>query len=148
VGTATGQFTMRQAELTSASREKLFAEFDAKAPANPASVAQCQSHLKFRLPADYVQFLEQMNGGDRINEKRRDADPAKHKDMQIHEIHPVKFGGHPTDSENKIVLPVEQHRLLNGWWYRRQLSLERGGSKGSSKSGRSTRGRSTRGRSK
>jgi hypothetical protein len=46
------------------SRERLFARFKAKPPANAASIAQCQSHLKFRLPADYVQFLEQMNGGE------------------------------------------------------------------------------------
>ena len=50
--------------MTLVSREKLFAEFDAKPPANPASVARCQSHLKFRLPPDYVQFLEQTNGGE------------------------------------------------------------------------------------
>src|ERR1700688_3758202 len=50
--------------MTLVSREKLFAEFDANPPANPASVALCQSHLTFRLPADYVQFLMQMNGGE------------------------------------------------------------------------------------
>jgi hypothetical protein len=46
------------------SREKLFAEFEAKPPANPASVARCQSRLKFQLPADYVEFLKQTNGGE------------------------------------------------------------------------------------
>jgi hypothetical protein len=45
-------------------REKLFVEFDGKPPANPDAVAQCQSHLKFKLPHDYVQFLQQMNGGE------------------------------------------------------------------------------------
>jgi hypothetical protein len=54
----------RQAKLTPVGRETLFAKFDAKAPASHASVAQCQSRLKFRLPPDYVQFLEQMNGGE------------------------------------------------------------------------------------
>jgi hypothetical protein len=49
--------------------------------------------------------------------------------MEIHEVHPVKVGGHPTDPANKIVLPVKQHRMLNGWWRRRQWSLERGISK-------------------
>jgi hypothetical protein len=44
--------------------EMLFASFDAKPPANPAAVARCQSNLKFRLPAEYVRFLEQMNGGE------------------------------------------------------------------------------------
>jgi hypothetical protein len=46
------------------SREKLFAEFKAKPPASPASVVRCQSSLRFELPADYVQFLQQMNGGE------------------------------------------------------------------------------------
>src|ERR1700682_2950662 len=50
--------------MTLVSREKLLAEFDTKPAANPASVARCQSQLKFRLPADYVQFLEQTNGGE------------------------------------------------------------------------------------
>ena len=50
--------------MTHVSRENLFAEFDAKSPANPASVARLQSQLSFHLPADYVQFLEQMNGGE------------------------------------------------------------------------------------
>ena len=33
-------------------------------PASRDSVARCQSNLSFPLPADYVQFLEQMNGGE------------------------------------------------------------------------------------
>jgi hypothetical protein len=50
--------------MTLVNPDELFAEFDAKPPANPALVARCQSRLKFRLPADYLQFLEQMNGGE------------------------------------------------------------------------------------
>jgi hypothetical protein len=42
----------------------MFAKFDANPPASYDAVAQCQSNLKFLLPADYVQFLEQMNGGE------------------------------------------------------------------------------------
>jgi hypothetical protein len=34
--------------MTLVSSEKLFAEFEAKPPANPDSVARCQSHLKFQ----------------------------------------------------------------------------------------------------
>jgi SMI1 / KNR4 family (SUKH-1) len=50
--------------MTVVSRERLFAEFDANPQATAASIARCQSHLRFRLPADYVQFLQQMNGGE------------------------------------------------------------------------------------
>jgi hypothetical protein len=46
------------------SPEKLFAEFAANPPADSDSIARCQSHLRFLLPADYVRFLEQMNGGE------------------------------------------------------------------------------------
>jgi hypothetical protein len=46
------------------SPNELFAEFDANPPANHDAVARCQSNLRFLLPADYVQFLEQMNGGE------------------------------------------------------------------------------------
>jgi len=44
--------------------DKLFAEFKANPPVSRDSVARCQSNLSFPLPADYVQFLEQMNGGE------------------------------------------------------------------------------------
>jgi hypothetical protein len=50
--------------MTTVGREKLFAEFEAKPPASAALVVRCQSSLRFKLPADYVQFLEQMNGGE------------------------------------------------------------------------------------
>ena len=70
-----------------------------------------------------------VDDADRVNRKTRNADRARYEGMEIHEIHPVKFGGHPTDPANKMVLPVEQHRLLNGWWRRRQSILERDKSK-------------------
>jgi hypothetical protein len=44
--------------------EKLFAKFDANPPASASAVARCQLSLSFSLPADYVQFLRQMNGGE------------------------------------------------------------------------------------
>jgi SMI1 / KNR4 family (SUKH-1) len=50
--------------MTLVSSGKLFAKFDANPPASYDAVAQCQSNLRFPLPADYVQFLEQMNGGE------------------------------------------------------------------------------------
>jgi SMI1 / KNR4 family (SUKH-1) len=50
--------------MTLVSPEKLFAKFKANPPASCDSVTQCQSHLSFRLPADYVQFLKRMNGGE------------------------------------------------------------------------------------
>jgi SMI1 / KNR4 family (SUKH-1) len=46
-----------------ANRE-LFARFAANPPASSALIAQCQANLRFQLPADYVEFLQQMNGGE------------------------------------------------------------------------------------
>jgi hypothetical protein len=46
------------------SDERLFAEFKANPPASPALIAQAQAKLSFLLPADYVGFLQQMNGGE------------------------------------------------------------------------------------
>jgi len=42
----------------------LFAKFDANPPASYDAVARCQANLRFPLPADYLQFLKQMNGGE------------------------------------------------------------------------------------
>lgn len=46
------------------SDERLFARFRANPPASPALIAQSQAKLSFPLPADYVSFLRQMNGGE------------------------------------------------------------------------------------
>jgi hypothetical protein len=46
------------------SDEKLFADFKGNPPDSPALIAQSQAKLSFQLPADYVQFLRQMNGGE------------------------------------------------------------------------------------
>jgi hypothetical protein len=50
--------------MTSIGHDRLFARFQANLPANPASIDRCQAELSFRLPADYVRFLQQMNGGE------------------------------------------------------------------------------------
>jgi hypothetical protein len=46
------------------SDERLFAKFKTNPPASPALIAEAQAKLSFPLPADYVQFLQQMNGGE------------------------------------------------------------------------------------
>ena len=45
--------------MTTASDEELFARFEANSPASTALIAQSETNLRFRLPADYVQFLHQ-----------------------------------------------------------------------------------------
>ena len=46
------------------SHADLFAKFEGKPPASLDSIARCQADLRFPLPADCVQFLQQMNGGE------------------------------------------------------------------------------------
>src|SRR5712672_1170534 len=55
---------MRQQRMISLSDEKLFAGFKGNPPASPALIAQSRAKFSFQLPADYVQFLQQMNGGE------------------------------------------------------------------------------------
>ncbi|KFC19312.1 hypothetical protein [Chryseobacterium sp. FH1] len=47
----------------------------------------------------------------------RKANPGAYKGMEIHEIHPVKYGGSPTDPANKIAIPRDYHRkTVTPWW--------------------------------
>jgi filamentous hemagglutinin len=44
--------------------------------------------------------------------------------VDVHEINPVKFGGSPSDSTNKIVLPRDVHRQqVTPWWNQLQKDL-------------------------
>jgi SMI1 / KNR4 family (SUKH-1) len=47
-----------------ASDQELFARFTGNVPASPALVDRCQASVRFRLPGDYRQFLQRMNGGE------------------------------------------------------------------------------------
>jgi len=50
--------------------------------------------------------------------------PNLFKNAEIHEIHPVKFGGSPTDLSNKVLLPRGVHQTeVTPWWRRLQDSL-------------------------
>ena len=55
---------------------------------------------------------------DDANAILRDEYGLKETGLQIHEIHPEKLGGSPTDLENKCVIPVPVHHLYNVFWYR------------------------------
>jgi RHS repeat-associated protein len=43
-------------------------------------------------------------------------DNPSFKGQQIHEIKPVKFGGSPTATANKVVLPLTEHRKATSFW--------------------------------
>lgn len=44
--------------------------------------------------------------------------------MQIHEIKPVKFGGSPTDIQNKLVVTEEDHQAYTRFWNKEQARIE------------------------
>ncbi len=48
------------------------------------------------------------------------------KGTQIHEMHPVKFGGSPTDIDNKIALPPKEHAKYTTFWNRILRKIKKG----------------------
>lgn len=52
---------------------------------------------------------------------------SSYNGKQIHEIHPVKFGGSPTDHANKIALPRSEHAKYTRFWKEIQYQAERQG---------------------
>jgi hypothetical protein len=60
----------------------------------------------------------------RANRLIRASDPLAFAGREIHEIHPVKFGGDPTDPSNKLSLTKKNHGNVSAWWYKRQRDLQ------------------------
>jgi hypothetical protein len=79
----------------------------------------------FRI-LDREEYDQARSAADRINEKLHRTDPATYEGKHIHEIHPVKFGGSPTDPKNKIALSPEDHYAVNAWWARLQRNVQTG----------------------
>jgi RHS repeat-associated protein len=50
------------------------------------------------------------------NAAMRRADPDMFRGLQIHEIHPVKFGGSPTNPANKVFLSPSDHSKYTKFW--------------------------------
>jgi len=70
-----------------------------------------------------TEYAAARTAANNANRALRAKDPAKYAGKQIHEIHPVKFGGSPTDPANKIALSPAEHYKLNAFW----LRIQRGG---------------------
>jgi hypothetical protein len=60
-----------------------------------------------------------------VNRAMHQANPSL-KGLQIHEIHPVKFGGSPTDPTNKIALTPSEHAKYTTWWNKRLAIMSQG----------------------
>lgn len=69
----------------------------------------------FRL-LEGAEYTSARNLANSTNAAIRRANPEMFKGLQIHEIHPVKFGGSPTDLSNKIFLTPSQHAQYTNFW--------------------------------
>ncbi len=72
--------------------------------------------FKLLPPEEYEHARKEANSANRAIHR---ANPAL-KGVDIHEIHPVKFGGSPTDQSNKIPLSRSEHLKYTAWWNRMQ----------------------------
>jgi hypothetical protein len=57
------------------------------------------------------------------NDAMRRLNRPAYRGNQIHEVHPVKFGGSPTNMSNKMVTPNELHYQYTTWWNKLQRDL-------------------------
>lgn len=62
-----------------------------------------------------AEYTTARNLANKTNAALHKANPQL-KGVQIHEIHPVKFGGSPTDMSNKIFLTPSQHSQYTNFW--------------------------------
>jgi hypothetical protein len=70
----------------------------------------------FRLP-EGMEYDAARDAADKANRTFRRKQGLVGEPVDVHEIHPVKFGGSPTDPANKIVLPRDVHQQqVTPWW--------------------------------
>ena len=60
-------------------------------------------------------YYEAKKNCNTINRQLRKNDPTL-KGLQIHEIEPIRLGGNPIDTSNKVFLPREKHAKAVVWW--------------------------------
>ncbi|NEN76603.1 hypothetical protein F9B74_09830 [Pelistega sp. NLN82] len=78
----------------------------------------------FRLLGDN-EYDEVRKTANTINSQLRKQWGIIGKDVDIHEVNPIKFGGSPSDINNKIVIPRELHRKeVTPWWNKLQKDIE------------------------
>ncbi len=88
----------------------------------PEGIPRPQGPFRVLEGAEYVAARKAAN---RANLAIRKADPGSLAGKEIHEIQPIKFGGSPIDSANKIRLPENIHKQqVTPWWKRFLLSLQ------------------------
>ncbi len=80
-------------------------------PENP-SVPRPTGPFRLLEGEEYERARE---AADAANRAMHRANPNM-EGLRIHEVHPVKWGGDPTDPANKVSLTPEEHRAFTEWW--------------------------------
>ncbi|WP_449126181.1 hypothetical protein [Pseudomonas viridiflava] len=77
----------------------------------------------FRL-LEGTEYNAARNAANKANSALRREQGLVGQPVDVHEINPVKFGGSPTDSANKVILPRDVHRQqVTPWWNQLQRDL-------------------------
>jgi hypothetical protein len=84
-------------------------------PGYPNGVSKPSGSYKILVGNDYIKARKEANRANR---------PFRVKGKEVHEIKPVKFGGNPTDPNNKEILSKPDHILVTNWWRMIQRLIE------------------------
>ncbi|WP_204903107.1 hypothetical protein, partial [Pseudomonas syringae] len=77
----------------------------------------------FRL-LEGAEYNAARNAANKANNTIRREQGLVGQPVDVHEINPVKFGGNPTESANKVILPRDVHRQqVTPWWNQLQKDL-------------------------
>ena len=72
---------------------------------------------------DGDEYSEARDMANKANRRYHRQNPSC-KGQDIHEVHPVKFGGSPTNTSNKIPLPRSEHSEYTNFWNKIQSIAE------------------------
>ncbi|MFJ4257474.1 RHS repeat domain-containing protein [Pseudomonas monteilii] len=76
----------------------------------------------FRL-LEGKEYAEARKAANSANGKIRRNEGLVGKPVDVHEVHPVKFGGSPTDRANKEVLGRKEHQETTSFWNKLQKDI-------------------------
>ncbi|WP_431612368.1 DUF6443 domain-containing protein [Chryseobacterium sp. 'Rf worker isolate 10'] len=89
----------------------------------PSAIPKPTGPFRILEGAEYEAARKAAN---KANQAMRKADPEAYKGLEIHEIHPVKYGGSATDPMNKIAIPRDYHRkIVTPWWNDNMRSIKK-----------------------
>ncbi|MEM6434653.1 MAG: RHS repeat-associated core domain-containing protein [Cyanobacteria bacterium P01_D01_bin.115] len=71
------------------------------------------------------EYDDARDAANKANRRIHRKNPSN-KGLDIHEPHPVKFGGDPTSPDNKVPLPRNEHTPFTTWWATLQRHVESG----------------------